>query len=165
MPAIFAPDDARAYQRFLEWSLGMGFKLAIVEVTAPRDRDALLAWTAEVAPGLRVVKLDEGEHRPVWTLIEEGHGEASDARVLALTRLEEASDRARICAQLNIQRDELVRAFPVPWVFVVHPSAAVELHRDAMRWRRKRLRRSGWHSRRRKLLRSPGMVSQRGMIS
>lgn len=131
MPGIFAPEDARAYRRFLEWSVGMGFKLAVLEVTAPRDRDALLAWTAEVAPGLRVVKLDAAERRPVWTVLEDGYGEAGDARVLALTRLEEAADRARICAQLNIQRDELVRAFPVPWVFVVHPSAALDLLRDA----------------------------------
>ena len=131
LESILAPEDARAYRRFLEWSIGGGFKLAIVEVTAPRDRDALVAWTASAAPGARAVTLDEAKQRPVWALLEEACQAPGETDALVLTRLEELHDRSKVCAQLNIQRDELARAFAVPWVVLVHPSAALDLQRHA----------------------------------
>jgi len=131
LESILAPEDARAYRRFLEWSIGGGFKLAIVEVTAPRDRDALVAWTVSAAPGARAVALDDPEQRPVWALLEEACQAPGEAEALVLTRLEELHDRSKVCAQLNIHRDELARAFAVPWVVLVHPSAALDLQRHA----------------------------------
>src|SRR5258708_3869181 len=41
---LVTEDGARAYRRFLEWSVGAGFKLAVVEVADPRRRAALVAW-------------------------------------------------------------------------------------------------------------------------
>lgn len=131
LEGIFDPDDARAYERFVTWSIGGGFRLAVVEVTAPRDREALLSWTASKVSGVQVVRLDEAEQRTVWSLLEEAWQRPGGASLLALTRLEELQERARICAQLNLQRDEQARAFAAPWVVVAHPAAALDLQQHA----------------------------------
>jgi len=55
---LLTEDNARAYRRFLDWSVGAGFKLGVVEVTEPWRRDALVAWTAATVAGTRVVRLD-----------------------------------------------------------------------------------------------------------
>jgi tetratricopeptide (TPR) repeat protein len=44
-----------------------------------------------------------------------------------LTGLEEAPERLWRCAHLNVQRNQLAKRFPVPWVMLVHPSAAFDL--------------------------------------
>jgi tetratricopeptide (TPR) repeat protein len=128
---LLPEDDARAYRRFLEWSVGHGFKLAVVEIADARKRDALVAWTVTTTPGTRTVRLDLASHEPLRTLIEAVTEQSRDVSVLVLTHLEEATDRRRVCAQLNVQRDELVRTFPVPWIVLVHPDAAIDLQRHA----------------------------------
>lgn len=131
LEGILEPDDARAYERFVTWSIGAGFRLAVVEVTAPRDREALLSWTASKVSGVQVVRLDDAEQHTVWSLLQEAWQRPGGASLLALTRLEELQERARICAQLNLQRDEQARAFAAPWVVVVHPAAALDLQQHA----------------------------------
>jgi tetratricopeptide (TPR) repeat protein len=127
---LLSEDNARAYRRFLDWSVGAGFKLGVVEVTEPWRRDALVAWTAATVPGTRVVRLNLASQEPLRGLLEASAATIGMA-VLVLTHLEEASDRRVVCAQLNVQRDDLARLLAVPWVIMVHPSAALDLQRYA----------------------------------
>jgi tetratricopeptide (TPR) repeat protein len=124
---LFGADDARAYRRFLAWSVGQGFAMAVVEVTAPRDRDALVAWTKAAAPGARVAELDQPGRRPVRVILDEACPSPAEASVLLLTGLEQAPERERLRAELNVHRTSLVEAFPLPWVLFLHPAAAREL--------------------------------------
>ncbi|WP_050432736.1 tetratricopeptide repeat protein [Chondromyces crocatus] len=128
---MFTPEDARAYERFVTWSEGAGFRLAVVELSLPRDRDALLRWTQEAASGVQTARLDGPGGLAVWDLLKAAFQSAGETRLLMLTHLEAAADRKAVCAQLNIQRDELTRAFAVPWILVLHPSAALDLQRHA----------------------------------
>ncbi|XXY49402.1 tetratricopeptide repeat protein [Sorangium sp. So ce269] len=128
---ILGPERGAAYRRFLEWSVGGGFMLAVVEIRRPAQREALGAATGAAVPGLCVARLVSVGARPVRTLLEEVCPSSADTSVLMLTHLEEAHDAARICAELNVHRDELARRFALPWVLVVHPVAALALQRDA----------------------------------
>ncbi|XXX81813.1 tetratricopeptide repeat protein [Sorangium sp. So ce134] len=120
-----------AYRRFVEWSVGAGFMLAIVEVRRPAQREALVVATRAAVPSLCLARLASLDARPVRTLIEEVCPSPAEASVLMLTHLEESRDAARICAELNVHRDELARRFALPWVLVVHPAAALALQRYA----------------------------------
>ncbi|MGK3963405.1 tetratricopeptide repeat protein [Sorangium sp. So ce118] len=128
---ILGPERGAAYRRFLEWSVGGGFVLAVVEIRRPAQREALAAATGAAVPGLCVARLVSVGARPVRALLEEVCPSSADTSVLMLTHLEEAHDVARICAELNVHRDELARRFALPWVLVVHPAAALALQRDA----------------------------------
>ncbi|WP_437627237.1 tetratricopeptide repeat protein [Sorangium sp. So ce1151] len=105
--------------------------LAVVEIRRPAQREALAAATGAAVPGLCVARLVSVGARPVRTLLEEVCPSLADTSVLMLTHLEEARDAGRICAELNVHRDELARLFALPWVLVVHPAAALALQRDA----------------------------------
>ncbi|WP_437840609.1 tetratricopeptide repeat protein [Sorangium sp. So ce1153] len=128
---ILGPERGAAYRRFLEWSAGGGFVLAVVEIRRPAQREALAAATGAAVPKLCVARLVSVGARSVRTLLEEVCTSSADTSVLMLTHLEEAHDAARICAELNVHRDELARRFALPWVLVVHPAAALALQRDA----------------------------------
>lgn len=130
-PEVLLPeDDARALRRFVEWSLGAGFKLCVVEV-AGRRRERLLRWALAAVPGARQVRLDRANEVPIREVIQEAVGARGELSLLVLTHLEAAEDRRRVCAQLNVQRDELVVAFAVPWLVLVSPPAALALQQDA----------------------------------
>ncbi|XXT24710.1 tetratricopeptide repeat protein [Sorangium sp. So ce429] len=128
---ILGPERGAAYRRFLEWSIGGGFMLAVVEIRRPAQREALAAATGAAVPGLCVARLVSVGARPVRSLLEELCPSSADTSAIMLTHLEEAHDAARICAELNVHRDELARRFALPWVLVVHPVAALALQRDA----------------------------------
>lgn len=128
---ILGPERGAAYRRFLEWSVGEGFMLAVVEVRWPAQREALAAATRAEVPRLCVARLASLGARPVRILLEEVCPSPAEISVLMLTHLEESDDAARICAELNVHRDELARTFALPWVLVVHPAAALALQRDA----------------------------------
>jgi tetratricopeptide (TPR) repeat protein len=129
---ILGIEGARAYRRFLGWSVGRGFKLALIEVASPRRRDALVAWTFASYPQACRVSLDQAEQTALIPFLKRACLETEGgAQVLLLTRLDEAQDRIKLCTRLNSQRDELTRAFPMPWVLMVHPSAAQELQQYA----------------------------------
>ena len=128
---ILGDDGGRAYRRFLEWTVGDGFALAVIEVRSPAQRRDLLTWTSAEMPGTRVVQLDRASGKPLRPLLEEACPSPGGSDILVLTRLEEAEDRIKLCARINIQRDELAKAFPVPWVVLVHPAAALEMQQHA----------------------------------
>ncbi|WP_437321123.1 tetratricopeptide repeat protein [Sorangium sp. So ce385] len=128
---ILGPDRGAAYRRFVEWSVGAGFALAVVEIRHPAHREALAAATRAAVPSLCLARLDSLGARPVRTQIEEVCPAPAEASVLMLTHLEESRDAARISAELNVHRDEFARRFALPWVLVVHPAAALALQRDA----------------------------------
>ena len=128
---ILGEDGGRAYRRFLAWTVGDGFAMAVIEVRSAAQRGELLAWTTAEMPDTRVVELDRASGKPLRPLLEQACPSPGGADVLVLTRLEEAEDRIKLCARINIQRDELTRAFPVPWVVLVHPAAALEMQQHA----------------------------------
>ena len=130
--SLLGSDDAAAYRRFLDWSVGDGFDLAIVKMTAPVHRNALVAWTKERVP--RAYEIDLAQVGPgqsrLWDLLTAAlndHG----ATMLIFYGLEEAASRQRIIAQLNVERDELVKTFAVPWILFVHPVVYLELMQKA----------------------------------
>jgi tetratricopeptide (TPR) repeat protein len=128
---ILGEDDGRAYRRFLDWMVGDGFALAVLEVKEPRRRDEIVAWTSARVPGTRVVAMDQASGRPLYPLLEQACAPPGEASVLVLTRLEQAQDRITLFARLNIPRDELARDFPIPWVILIHPAAALEMQMHA----------------------------------
>ncbi|WP_437718467.1 tetratricopeptide repeat protein [Sorangium sp. So ce448] len=128
---ILGPERGAAYRRFLEWSVGEGFMLAVVEVRRPVQREALAAATRAAVPSLCIARLTSVGAQPIRTFLEEACPSPEETSVLMLTRLEESDDAARICAALNVHRDELARRFALPWVVVVHPAAALALQRHA----------------------------------
>ena len=128
---ILGEDGGRAYRRFLAWTVGDGFAMAVIEVRSPAQRRELLAWTAAEMPGTRVAPLDQASGKPLRPLLERACPAPGGADVLVITRLEDAPDRIKLFARINIQRDELTRAFPVPWVVLIHPAAALEMQQHA----------------------------------
>ena len=128
---ILGEDGGRAYRRFLARTVGDGFAMAVIEVRSPAQRRELLAWTMAEMPGTRVAPLDQASGKPLRPLLEQALPLPGGDHILMLTRLEDAVDRIKLCARINIQRDELARAFPVPWVVLVHPAAALEMQQHA----------------------------------
>ncbi len=128
---ILGPDGGRAYRRFLQWMTGDGFAMAVLEIASPRRVNELVAWTMAEMKGAVVFELDKASGRPLLPLFMEVCPSPAETPALLLTRLEEAPERITLMARINIQRDELARAFPLPWVVLVHPSAALEMQKHA----------------------------------
>ncbi len=128
---LLRESSARAYRRFLEWSVGAGFKLAVVEVADRRHRDALVAWTVATVPGTRLLRLDRASQEPLRLPLDQVAAPPGQMSLLVLTHFEDAPKRRLVSAQLNVQRDELARDFAVPWVLLIHPGAALDLQQDA----------------------------------
>jgi len=126
--SILGSEDGAAYRRFLDWSPGAGFDLAIVKVTLPAKRDALIAWTKEQIP--KAIEIDLRQVSPersrLWDLLNTAVQEQG-ATMLIAYGLEQALDPARILAQLNVERDELVKAFALPWILFVHPAVYADV--------------------------------------
>jgi len=131
--ALLGQEDGAAFRRFVEWSVGSGFDMAVVEIATPWKRDALMAWTQEKIPGAKLIPLHEvgPGKQMLWDLLREACAPGSEATALILHHLEEAEDKRRIIAQLNVERDELVKAFALPWILLVHPVAGRELQHNA----------------------------------
>lgn len=125
--------DSRALARFLDQSLGHGFRLAIVEAASPADREAILADLAErVGPGLIRVDVDAlpGADANLWQALQERFAGEDAPRCLALWGIESRAqpDWPR---QLNVQRDLFVRDIAVPWLLFIHPATRVPLLQEA----------------------------------
>lgn len=125
--------DSRALARFLDQSLGHGFRLAIVEAASPADREAILADLAErVGPGLMRVDVDAlpGADANLWQALQERFAGEDAPRCLALWGIESRAqpDWPR---QLNVQRDLFVRDIAVPWLLFIHPATRVPLLQEA----------------------------------
>lgn len=124
---LFASGEWLMVQRFVERAIGHGFKLAVIEVAAPRDRNAIIQALGAVAnSGVTGVALDELPGENLWAELRAGF---AHARLLALWGLNDSNGlaRDRLIRQLNVQRDLFVRDLPMPWVLFVHPAAAIEL--------------------------------------
>ncbi|MRG90654.1 tetratricopeptide repeat protein [Polyangium spumosum] len=131
--ALLGEDMGRAYRRFVEWMYDARFCLAVVEVSTPWKRDALIAWTSAKYAGVRTLRLDEvgPRKKSLWRTLEETCAPEAGTKVLILERLEEAEERQYLMGELNIKRDELVRDFPVMWIVLVHRAAAMEMRMKA----------------------------------
>ncbi|MDI3286367.1 tetratricopeptide repeat protein [Polyangium sp. 15x6] len=131
--ALLGEDDGLVLRRFFEWGVGHGFDLAIVQITTPWKRDALIAWAKANVQGVAVIDLREvgPDKRRLWDVLGEATAPEKGTTSLILHGLEEAEAEERIVAQLNVERDELARGFPLPWLLIVHPTAAQVLERKA----------------------------------
>ena len=123
---ILGEDGGRAYRNYVDWTPGTGFALAIVEIALPRDRQALLAWTKRQLPETRVVDMAAADNKPMRPILDAAVAKPG-TQVLALMRLDEPQNRKALFARMNIQRDELARDYPFPWVIMIHPVAALEM--------------------------------------
>ncbi|TKD08622.1 tetratricopeptide repeat protein [Polyangium fumosum] len=131
--ALLGEDDGLVLRRFFAWGVGHGFDLAIVQITTPWKRDALIAWAKANVPGVAVIDLREigPDKRKLWDVLREATAPEQGTTSLILHGLEEAEAEERIVAQLNVERDELARGFPLPWLFIVHPTVAQVMERKA----------------------------------
>lgn len=143
-PLPIAEDDAAALARLFERMLGHGFRLAVVELGTPAERASLSEWITgilSVHDGL-LIPVDLRE-LPAYNLWQELHARLDPlpARAVLLLYGLETTERRSVDAQagllrqLNVQRDVLVRDFPVPWVLVLHPTlytTAMEIAPDFM---------------------------------
>ncbi|MGK4001769.1 hypothetical protein WMF31_04025 [Sorangium sp. So ce1036] len=77
------------------------------------------------------MRLDQIGDRPLRAVLDEACPSPEATSMLMLTHLEEARDLARICAQLNVHRNELAQRFALPWVLAAHPAAALRLQQIA----------------------------------
>lgn len=124
--------DRRALTRFLEQSLGHGFRLAIVEAGSFADREAILADVAALlGGGLLRVAVDRlpGAETNLWAALQEPFA-VQESRCLALWGFEELAE-PDWPSQLNVQRDLFVRDFAVPWLLFIHPASRVRLMQQA----------------------------------
>ena len=121
--SLLGTENGEAYRRFVEWSVGDGFDLAIIKMTAPVDRNALIAWTRERVRGACEIdlKMVGSDRSHLWNLLRTGRDEQA-ATMLMVYGLEESPIQQPLLAQLNVERDELVKAFAMPWVLFVHPA-------------------------------------------
>ncbi|HVK65092.1 MAG TPA: hypothetical protein VM694_11475, partial [Polyangium sp.] len=131
--ALLGDDDGLVLRRFFEWGVGHGFDLAIVQITTPWKRDALIAWAKANVQGVAVIDLREvgPDKRRLWDVLREATAPEKGTTSLILHGLEEAEAEERLVAQLNVERDELARGFPLPWLLIVHPVAAQVMERKA----------------------------------
>lgn len=130
--SLLLTEDGEAYRRFVEWSVGDGFDLAIIKMTAPVDRNALIAWTKEQVPNACEIDLKTvgPNGARLWDLLLSARDQQR-ATMLMLHGLEESPSRLTILAQLNVERDELVKALALPWVLFVHPATYPALENKA----------------------------------
>lgn len=128
---LLGEEGGRALRNYLDWLVEGGFALGIIELTEPWRRRDLLTWIADRVPGTRSAAMDKAQDRSIVEVIEEACAPPGETRLLVLMRLEEALERGRLYARLNIQRDELVKRFAVPWLILIHPVAALELQMRA----------------------------------
>lgn len=128
--AVLSAEDLRALTRFIEQSLGHGFRLAIIEAATHARREAILkAVAAPLGDGLLRVSVAElpGAADNVWQALQERLA-GQRPRCLALWNIEGSPVLLR---QLNVQRDLFVRDVAVPWLLFIHPATRVLLMQTA----------------------------------
>ena len=57
-PDFIQPDDLKRFRRLLDRTLGVGFKLAVIEVPEPRERLTVLKWLQPQFADKKVVEHD-----------------------------------------------------------------------------------------------------------
>lgn len=128
--AVLSPEDLRALTRFIEQSLGHGFRLAIVEAATRARREAILkVVAAPLGDGLLRLSVAElpGAADNVWQALQKRLA-GQTPRCLALWNIE---GNTVLLRQLNVQRDLFVRDIAVPWLLFIHPATRVPLLQTA----------------------------------
>jgi len=136
-------DEQNRLLRLLERTLGHGFKLAVVEVSSPKDREAVIDWLRPHLRRLdaRVIELDvaelsqgmargNGPRFSLWGLLDRAVPGEFRYEHCALTlwgfealMYQGSADRSELLQQINIERDLLVRDFPCLWLLFMHPAS------------------------------------------
>ncbi len=135
--AHYDDDERTALRRVLHLATPGEFLLVAVEVPSPEVRDALCEWLArhDETWRFRTVSLAS---LPGRLLVEEipaalarGVGRSKHAALL-LTGLESVEGASlepspSLFLRLNLERDRLVQALPMPWLLLAHPEALLKL--------------------------------------
>ena len=143
-PAFLSDEEQRRFERLLERTMGLGFKLVVIETPTPRDRRELLDWLAPkfAACGATVKPVDlvqllgqKIDHSPqsvnVWSALQQAvppESVADHRAALVLWGVEElmyhgAAGRSDLLQQFNVQRDLFVRDYPCWWLLLIHPAS------------------------------------------
>lgn len=137
----YSEEEQAALLRFLRLSDPSSFQIAAVEVWTPVEREALIRWLRQRLPHRTFHELSL-RAIPGVSLADElaaavaALPSAPGPRLLLLSDLEELqgdphSKSSRTFAQLNVQRDLLVRALPLPILLCAHPAALLRLGVEA----------------------------------
>ncbi len=142
--ACVSSSDLLRFQRLLDRTGGVGFKLVMWETPTTADRDSVRAWLAPrlAERGLRMIEVDlvrlfgrtDGQTRRsfnVWSELRHclPPADVGDHRaVLVLSGFEEfisqgERGRSDLLQQFNVQRDILVRDYPCWWLLLIHPAS------------------------------------------
>jgi tetratricopeptide (TPR) repeat protein len=142
--ASVSSSELMRFQRLLDRTAGMGFKLVMWEAPTAADREAVRAWLAPRLRerSIRIIDVDlvrlfgrtDGHTRRslnVWSELRRciSPSDVADHRaVLVLSGFEEfisqgERGRSDLLQQFNIQRDILVRDYPCWWLLLIHPAS------------------------------------------
>lgn len=125
-PEPWEPREREALRRFVERNLDLGFRLAVVEVESPAERDLLLApLRALVGPRVLHVDLAQIQGHNLWHELRTMFVE-SQPRMVVLSGVVSGTSQDYM-RQLNVQRDLFVRDLKVPWILFLHPAQRVPL--------------------------------------
>ncbi len=142
--ACVSSSDLLRFQRLLDRTAGVDFKLVMWETPTAADRDSVRAWLAPrlAERSIRMIEVDlvrlfgqnDGHTRRsfnVWSELRRclPPADVADHRaVLVLSGFEEfisqgERGRSDLLQQFNIQRDILVRDYPCWWLLLIHPAS------------------------------------------
>ncbi len=142
--ACVSSSDLPRFQRLLDRTAGVGFKLVMWETPTAADRDSVRAWLAPrlAERRIRMIEVDlvrlfgrtDGHTRRsfnVWSELRHclAPADVADHRaVLVLSGFEEfisqgERGRSDLLQQFNVQRDILVRDYPCWWLLLIHPAS------------------------------------------
>ena len=143
-PDFIQPHDLKRFRRLLDRTLGVCFKLSVIEVPEPRERQTVLKWLRPQFAEKQVVEHDvdlvqllgpraewSGGSTNVWAALFDAIPPASvpgHHAVFVVWGFEELMDHTGqenwdIVRQFNIQRDLFVRDYPCWWVLLLHPAS------------------------------------------
>ncbi len=137
----YADEERAVLLRFLRLAKGERFQIAAVEAQNPYERGLLVEWLGRTLPERRfvVVSLRAFSGKDLVEELKrsiEAAGGLDPRVVVVLTELEEAPEvagesRPALFAQLNLQRDLLVRELPGTFLLCAHPHALLRLRTAA----------------------------------
>ncbi len=138
LPEHLPTDDLVALRRAVQRMLGLGFRLLVVEAATPPQRKQLQRWlelqVREQDGALVSLDLSSLPGKNLWAELKDRLGTIPLKSLLFLWGMEATEyehKRDGFGQMMNVQRDILVRDFPVIWVLVVHPALRAQLREVA----------------------------------
>ncbi|MDJ0839218.1 MAG: tetratricopeptide repeat protein [Acidobacteriota bacterium] len=139
---LLSPDEQRRFQSMLQRDAGRKFRLVVIQYRRPAARLSLISWI-QGRPGMETVPfyhvdLAQLPGENLWAELSEILPVKPHKALIGLWNLENThmafdlenpDHQPPMMQQLNVQRDLLVRDFPVIWILFINP---VSRHRLMM---------------------------------